>query len=226
MSPDFVLLLTDATADFTALAADADLSALVPDCPGWTAASLVVHLGGIHQWARHAVLEGNPDGRPEPAPDDGPLDQWYAGHAAALVDTLTKVGPDAPAWTFGADAGTAGWWSRRQLHETRVHTRDLLGAMGRADEWTIDPALAWDGVDEVATMFYPRQVRLGRSEPLPGRLRLVATDLPDAAPIVIGDAEPVVEVGAPAADVLLMLWHRRTSDDPAAAALLALPFAP
>ena len=69
-------------------------------------------------------------------------------------------------------------------------------------------------------------MRLGRTEPIPGTLRLVATDLPDAEPVVIGEAEPVVEVRAPAVDVLLMLWHRQDSDDPAAAALLALPIAP
>ena len=226
MPPDWTPLLADATADFASLAAQADLDDLVPDCPGWTIASLVVHLSGIHQWARHAVIERNSEGRPEPAPDDGPLDGWYAGHAAALVDTLRAVGPDAPAWTFETDAGTAAWWSRRQVHETRLHTRDLLVATGRADEWTLDPALAWDGVDEVATMFYPRQLRLGRTEPLPASLRLIATDLPAASPIVIGDAEPVVEVDAPAADVLLMLWHRQSSEDPVAAALLATPFAP
>lgn len=221
---DWNLLLTDATADFADLAAEADLDAFVPDCPGWTVASLVVHLGGIHQWARHAVVEGNPDGRPEPAPDDGALDGWYLTHAAALQVELSD--PDRPAWVFGPGDGTAGWWARRQVHETRMHTRDLLVALDRTDEWSLDPALAWDGVDEVATMFYPRQVQLGRCEPLPGTLRLVATDLPGASAILIGDAEPAVEVSAPAVDLLLMLWHRRGCDVPEAAPLLALPFAP
>lgn len=222
---DWNQLLADATGDFATLAADADLDDLVPDCPGWTVASLVVHLGGIHQWARHAVVEGKPEGRPEPAPDDDDaLDGWYRTHATDLLAELAD--PDRPAWIFGDGPGTASWWSRRQVHETRMHTRDLLVAGGRVDEWTLDPALAWDGVDEVATMFYPRQLRLGRCDPLPASLRLVAEDLPDARPIVIGDAEPVVEVSAPAADVLLLLWHRRASEDPAAAGLLALPFAP
>ena len=90
---DWNQLLADATADFAALAADADLDALVPDCPGWTVASLIVHLGGIHQWARHAVVEGNPEGRPEPAPDDGALDGWYLTHAAALLAELCRPGP-------------------------------------------------------------------------------------------------------------------------------------
>ena len=226
MTDDWSSLLADATWDFADLVEDADPTAPVPSCPGWTVADLVDHLGGVHQWAWHAVVAGNPDGRPESAPaDPTELASWYAAHAGALREALAAVGPTATAWTFGSEQ-TTGWWLRRQTHETLMHNRDLLGAIGRVDEWSIDPALAWDGVGEVATEFYPRQVRLGRTEPLPGTLRLVATDLPDAEPILIGDAEPVVEVSAPAVDVLLMLWHRQTSPDPPAATLLALPIVP
>ena len=107
-----------------------------------------------------------------------------------------------------------------------MHTRDLLDAGGRVEQWTVPPELAWDGVREVATEFYPRQVRLGRTAPLPATLRLTATDLPDDAPVVIGEAEPVVEVRAPAVDLLLMLWHRQTAADAAAAELLRLPIVP
>lgn len=226
MTDDWSSLLADATWDFADFLEGADPTAVVPSCPGWTVADLVDHLGGVHQWAWHAVVAGNPNGEPEPAPSDPQeLVGWYSAHAGALRETLAAVGPAADAWTFGTEQ-TTGWWLRRQTHETLMHTRDLLGAIGQVDEWSIEPALAWDGVAEVATEFYPRQVRLGRCEPLPGTLRLVATDVPDAEPVVIGEADPLVEVRAPAVDVLLMLWHRQESDDPAAAALLALPIAP
>jgi uncharacterized protein (TIGR03083 family) len=216
-------LLAAATADFTYALEDADPAAAVPSCPGWTVADLVDHLGGVHQWARHAVVEGTPDAEPEPPTGD--LVAWYRRHASDLLTTLRSTDSAAPAWTFGSDS-TVRWWLRRQTHETLMHTRDLLAASGRTGDWTITPAVAWDGVREVATEFYPRQVRLGRTDPMPGTLRLIATDLPDTEPVVIGDAEPVVEVAAPAVDVLLMLWHRQGSDDPAAAALLALPITP
>lgn len=226
MSADWSKLLAAATSGFEFAVEDVDPTAAVPACPGWTAADLVDHLGGIHQWAWHAVVVGNPHGEPEPAPDDpGELVRWYADHAGSLRDALAAAGPTGAAWTFGTEQ-TAGWWLRRQTHETLLHTRDLLEAGGLLEEWALAPELAWDGVQEVATEFYPRQVRLGRTEPLPGTLRLVAADLPDAEPVLIGDAEPVVEVRAPAVEVLLMLWHRTTSPDPAAAALLALPIAP
>lgn len=223
MTDDWNDLLAAAIEDFTQTLADADPAASVPSCPGWTVADLVDHLGGVHQWARHAVVEGNPKGEPEPAVGD--LVAWYRQHAGDLLETLRSTDPAAPAWTFGTEQ-TAGWWSRRQVHETRMHTRDLLEAGGRVDAWELPAELAWDGVREVATEFYPRQVRLGRTEPIPGTLRLRATDLPDADPITIGSDEPVVEAAAPAVEVLLMLWHRAPAPDPAAAALLAFPIAP
>lgn len=220
MTHDWTALLTAATDDFARITGEADPVAAVPACPGWTVADLVDHVGGVHQWARHAVVEGTPDG--QPAPLSGDPAQWYAGHARALVEALSD--PSAPAWTFGTEQ-TVAWWQRRQTHETLMHTRDLLDAAGRVDEWRLDPDLAWDGVREVATEFYPRQVRLGRTEPIPGTLRLVPTDL-DVDPVVVGDALPEIEVRATATEVLLMLWHRAVCDDPEAAALLALPIAP
>lgn len=224
MTHDWNALLATATDDFARTIGEVDPVAVVPSCPGWTVGDLVDHVGGVHQWARHAVVEGNPEGEPESPTPGTDLASWYGGHAAALRDALREAGPDGAAWTFGTEQ-TAGWWLRRQVHETTMHTRDLLAAGGRVDEWTVSPDLAWDGVHEVATEFYPRQVRLGRTEPLPGTLRLVATDVA-GEPVTIGTAEPVVEVRAPAVEVLLMLWHRRTSDDPAAAELLAMPIAP
>ncbi len=226
MTPPWDDLLTDATDRFAALVDECDPRADVPSCPGWTVADLVDHVGGIHQWARHAVVAGSPDGVPEPAPTDPALLRgWYAGHAAALREALAAAGPDGPAWTFGT-AQTAGWWARRQTHEVAMHTRDLLDAAGRLEEWALEPEIAWDGVHEVATEFYPRQVRLGRTEPLPATVRLVATDLPAASPVLLGHADPVVEVASTAADVLLLLWHRVTSPDPEAAPLLAAPLTP
>lgn len=218
---DWLALLTDATEDFAGLTSTADPGAPVPACPGWAVADLVDHLGGVHQWARHAVLEGNADGVSEPAPDDRALlAGWYAGHARALCTALADVGPAGPAWTFGTEQ-TAAWWGRRQVHETLMHTRDLLAATGQIDQWSLDPALAWDGVREVATEFQPRQVRLGRADPLPATLRLTATDLPDADPVEIGDAGPVVELAAPAETLLLVLWRR--VEAPAEAAHLLRP---
>jgi hypothetical protein len=57
---------------------------------------------------------------------------------------------------------------------------------------------------------YPRQVRLGRIEPLTEPVVFAFTDAPGEA--VLGDGEPAVRVTGRAADVLLVLWGRRTPD--------------
>ncbi|CAB4706740.1 unannotated protein [freshwater metagenome] len=73
-------------------------------------------------------------------------------------------------------------------------------------------------------MFYPRQVRLGRTTALPGRLRLIPTDL-DVDPIELGAGE-AVEVTGTAEELLLLLWQRHRVDDDRATALLAHPITP
>ncbi|TIC81867.1 maleylpyruvate isomerase family mycothiol-dependent enzyme [Nocardioides sp. GY 10127] len=228
MTQPWTDLLTAAVEDFARLTGEIDPTLPVPGCPDWAVADLVEHLGAVHVWARHAVVEQNPEAPPaQDAPHDlSLLPDWYRTQAAELLDALRSRPDDAPAWTFGRGVGTAAWWQRRQTHETLLHTRDLLKAGGRADEWRVDPAIAWDAVDEVAHMFYPRQVRLARCEMLTTALRLEATDLPGSAPVVVGDVEDTVTVSGPASDLLLLLWHRTTSADPAAAAVLAQAITP
>jgi uncharacterized protein (TIGR03083 family) len=224
---DWNSLLTAATGEFARLVEQVDPTADVPTCDEWCVVDLVEHLGGVHQWARHAIVEGTPEGTPEPAPADlSRLAQWYAGHAGDLLETLASTDPAAPAWTFGRQAGTAGWWGRRQVHETWMHTYDLLAAAGRTEDWQPEPDLAWDAVREVADTFYLRQVRMARTDPLPATLVLTATDLPDAAVVRVGDDQPLVEITAPARELLLQLWHRTRHADPAVDTLLSLPITP
>ena len=53
-APDWLGLLRARTDRFAEVVADADPAALVTYCPGWSLRDLVVHLGGVHQWAAHA----------------------------------------------------------------------------------------------------------------------------------------------------------------------------
>src|SRR5689334_21005500 len=87
--PDFLDRLDGAMQQFAELVATGDLEAPVPSCPGWSLADLVEHVGGVHQWATHAVVVGNPNGRPTPAPSAQPaLAGWYREAADALIGTL------------------------------------------------------------------------------------------------------------------------------------------
>lgn len=221
---NWIPLLDQATGRFADAAASGDLEAPVPTCPGWTLADLVGHLGWVHRWAAHAVTDGTPDGNDPFAGDPAGMVGWYREGARHLVDVLAAREADAPAWTFGPEQ-VSGFWQRRQVHETVVHEYDALAAVGRTDDWSIGADLAWDGVDEVASFFYPRQVRLQRIEPMPGTLRLVPTDV-DAPPLTIGEGDPVAELTGPSSYLLLALWKRAPVEDFAAARLLETAVTP
>jgi uncharacterized protein (TIGR03083 family) len=208
LTPDAYLQHLGRAGDaFAACLGAGDLDAPVPACPGWTLTDLAHHLGGIHRWARTAVVEG----RPGPETADGPTDRetlvgWFRDGVAALVDTLRATDPTTPCWTFGPKPRVAAFWFRRQAHETVLHARDA----GTTDP--LDPALALDGVDEVVTMFLPRQLRLGRTALLPATLGLAPTE---GGHWVLGGAgDPDATVSGPAEAVLLLVWHRIGLDDP------------
>lgn len=224
---DWLSLLHTSTERFGDLVQDADPDAPVPTCPDWSLRDLVAHLGGVHRWAAHAVVEGNPDLRPEPPTETGPaeLAAWYRRHAAQLLDVLTATAPDAHAWTLDDRDPTAQFWRRRQVHETVMHLWDAQTAIDHPEP--IEPSLAWDGVLEVRDVMYPRQVRLGRIEPLSGALHLRATDVPGDA--VMGDGEPVRVAGG-AETLLRLLWHRADPEEhvsaPLARTLLSVAVTP
>ena len=208
--PTYLASLGRDVAAFVALLRDADLDAAVPDCPGWQVVDLAGHLGGVHRWARDAVVTGAPGDEPTGPRERGELVSWFAEGAALLLDTLTTTDPDSECWTFGPRPRTASFWVRRQPHETAMHLRDLRRALGV--DAALDPAFAADGVDEVATVFFPRQVRLERIPPLAVGVRLAATDV-DATWVLAGDgidagAAYDATVSGTAEDLLLWLWHR------------------
>ena len=213
-------LLEEQTNRFAAVLATGDLAAAVPACPEWTLADLGEHVRFVHRWAAHAITDGTPDGdSPAVGAERDALVTGYVAAATHLLTVLRGTPEDAPAWAFGPEKA-ASFWQRRQVHEVAVHLYDALTSQGRATEWSISPELGWDGLEEVAQLFYPRQVRRGRTEPLPGTLRLVATDLAGRS-LSLGEGDPVAEISAPAADLLLMVWKRLPVADAAARDLLA-----
>ena len=191
-----------------------DLDAAVPTCGDWRLLDLVHHLGGIHRWARTAVVHGR-EGSEEPV--DPPSDRaavvrWFTAGCSALQDALRSAGPDAPCWTFGPEPHRAGFWFRRQAHETTVHAYDA--ELSRGEPAAIPADLALDGVDEVVTMFLPRQIRLGRTVVPAVRIGLATGDgarWEIAGEGAAGTAAAVV-AGPPEA-VYLLLWRRIGLDD-------------
>lgn len=209
--------LERATAEVVDLIGEARLDVPVPSCPGWTVADLVVHLGQTHLWAEHCVRLRDPNLPETDAPliDQVRLAAWYAECARVLIETLRATDPGAESWTFGTSSQTAAFWFRRQAHEAAMHRWDLGAALGR-DLGYPNP-LAADGVDEVVSVFLPRQVRLGRIAPLP---RSLAVRTGGHRWVLAGDgtgagAEPPdAEVSGTADVLVLLLWGRLGLEDP------------
>ncbi|SDG56195.1 maleylpyruvate isomerase family mycothiol-dependent enzyme [Klenkia brasiliensis] len=196
---------------------DGRLGAPVPGCPGWSVADLGRHTGGVHRWAAAALVTDRPPAEPTGPVEDELVPGWYAEGAGQLRTALRSTPPGTPCWTFDRTDGTAGFWRRRQAHEAALHRWDAESALhprGTAGP-RIDAATALDGVDEVLTVFLPRQVRLGRCPDAPGRVGLVAAE--DGRPRVLatgdGPGGQVGAVTAPAEGLLLLLWRRIGVDD-------------
>jgi uncharacterized protein (TIGR03083 family) len=209
--------LEQAAADFAAVLETGELDARVPGCVPWRLTDLAHHLGGIHRWARTAVVDGPTDDR---HPDDAPTERaalvdWFREGADALRATLQATDPDTPCWTMAAPQ-TASFWYRRQAHETAAHAGDAAHSQGATRPY--GAAFAVDGIDEIVTMFFPRQVRLGRTPPLAAALAVEAAEggrwvlAGDGTAPAPGDVPAIVS--GPAEAVLLLLWHRITLDDP------------
>jgi uncharacterized protein (TIGR03083 family) len=225
--------LDRAAADFAARLDTGDLDAPVPGCPGWRLTDLAEHLGGVHRWARSAIVDGRPGQETFDAPTERTaLAAWFREGAAALADTLRATDPATPCWTFGPKPRLAAFWFRRQAHETVLHACDAAASQGEST--TLEPALALDGVDEIVTMFLRRQIRLERIVPPPVSLALEPVE--GGRWVVDGDdPAPAATVSGPAEAILLLLWHRVGLDDPrlgvsgsreAADAVLALALTP
>jgi uncharacterized protein (TIGR03083 family) len=210
----------DRVAAARAVLAAGDLDAAVPACPGWALRDLAWHLGDLHRWVRGAIVEGHPNTETPQGPHDrGPLLAWYDQGAGDLFDLLARTDPDTPCWTFGPTPKLARFWFRRQAHEHAVHVVDAQASQGPVGDLSAE--LALDGIDEVAGMFFPRQVRLHRIEPLTRSLAVRPTEAGHHGWLLAGDGTAVATTGAaPEATVTgtaealyLLLWHRIGLDD-------------
>ncbi len=202
-------------ATMTTALADADLDAPVLACAPWTVRDVARHVTFVHAWAAGAVAEGHPDTPEGPLPEtSADAAAGYRASADRLLGVLRAADPDAPAWGFGPKPRTVAFWLRRQPHEVAMHLVDVLAAQGL--DAAPDPRLAADGVDEVVTLFLPRQVRLGRIPPLERSLAVVVEETGDrwtlAGDGTAAPAQADATLTGPADVVLRLLWGRTTLD--------------
>ncbi|WP_117208344.1 maleylpyruvate isomerase family mycothiol-dependent enzyme [Allorhizocola rhizosphaerae] len=216
---------------FRAIAAEADLDAPVPTCPGWTVRDLVHHLGGVYRWVLAFAGRGTTEA-PDPElrrrslnedfPPEGETLAWWDEQASSLVKLLESVDPQLPAWNWAPQAKVASFWHRRMANETAVHRWDMQMSQGLAEP--IDTRLAADGVREVLDSYLPAQrLRKGPTDRF-GVVALLSTDtehewfirlrgegiaLLDTATILDHtDPNEQVTAAGTASDLDLALWGR------------------
>lgn len=200
-----------------AAARTADVGAQVPACPEWQIADLLGHVGRLHHWVA-AIVESQGDDPPdrwsdtEPPAPEARLD-WFESGVDLVTDTLLRVDPTTPAWSWTTDA-TAGFWARRQANETAVHRWDAQTAIAGTEP--IEHALAVDGIDEFFGLipFWKRESTLqGAGE----SIHLHCTDgdgewfvrlAADGVIVTREHAKGDVALRASASDLLLFLYGR------------------
>jgi uncharacterized protein (TIGR03083 family) len=168
-------------------AAQSDLTAPIPTCPGWYMATLVAHLSeverfwayqvssnsaefvempnsaleappGLVEWAE-AAEKGVSDIEHVPA---GLLD-WFERSVAHLIEVFSAVDPEGTHWHWSGD-NRGITHLRNQAMEHTVHRWDAQNAVDKTTP--IDPAIALDGIEQ----HFEVQVPAGRKwhEAVPG----------------------------------------------------------
>ena len=161
----------------------ADLTTAVTGCPGWSARDTIVHLGGVHRWATHAIEgRGKPAVVKIPTPDadasGAELGEWMRVGADVLADVLEATPLDEDTWHPFPLEQKAWVWSRRQAIETMLHRWDIEFATTRSSD--LDQGLAADGLHEFFEMLLPRRFIGGASAAPAASLHVHCTnDLPD-----------------------------------------------
>jgi len=210
-----------------AAAGRADLDISIPTCPEWRMRDLVRHIGDVHRWARAHVAEGRlePIGRRElpevagPPPNDADLVDWFREGHARLVRTLETANPDTTCWTFLPAPSPVAFWARRQAHETGIHRADAESPGGAGGTTPFPADFAVDGIEEMLFGFLRGPNEELRTDP-PRTLHLHATDadgewlvrLDEDVEVHRGHAQADCVVRAPASDLHLLLWNRRSPE--------------
>jgi uncharacterized protein (TIGR03083 family) len=147
------IALVEEKGEELARAAEKDLDAAVPGCPGWSVDDLVWHTGEVHFFwatiAREQLQDPKLVVRPERPPKDEVVG-WYRSNLGRLIEALTSSDPAASVWTWTSEKNIA-WIRRRMAHETAVHAWDARSATETPPP--IDRDLAVDGIDEFLEYF-------------------------------------------------------------------------
>ena len=201
-------------------AAEVDLTAAVPSCPGWTVRDAVEHTAEVyeHKLACIAAAGSKPDPWPPGWPADRDPLEWYDDALGRVLSVLHDTDPAAPSWTWWPDDQTAGFWVRRMAQETAVHRVDVQLATGSSSP--IDDELAVDGMDELLLLMLAGDWTGDEEPELTGTTELRAADRTWTVAMT-ADRVDVTDRPSAAAEATvsadpspLLLWsYGRQSDD-------------
>ncbi len=193
----------------------------VPSCPKWGAIDLIWHLGEVWFFWGTIVKRGVTDVEQldvvEATKPDGlsaeEMVAWASEQHQRLIETLVEADPAQHVWTWTGELQPTSWVARRMALETVVHRWDAERTAGR--EWSIDPVVASDGIDEFLTWFMSQQQG---GEPVDGSVHLHCTDAEgewfvtamneEGAVFERRHAKGDVAVRGSASALLLWLWRR------------------
>ena len=207
-------------------AANSNWTRPIPDCPGWDAAALVRHTGGVLAWMAAIVESGERASfrslPPAPA-DDAGLSAWFLDNVRRTVGVLRDAAPEREVWTFSTiGEHTVGWWRRRLAVEMAIHRWDAEYAVadqaGAPAPTPLDGNVAAAGIDEFVSEFLPGLLAQQSTPLQAGRLHVAATDGKTAWSLdlsrqgahVAGDVAPDATVRGTRSDILLWMTNRST----------------
>ncbi len=220
--PDYLAAISDHCRGLAA-AADGNLNAPVPGCPGWSVQDLVAHVTQVH-WFWSTIVEERlrqppVDSRRLAESRPAALISTFLTGADRLVEALRAAGWQEAVWTWAPAQQNVGFVARHQVQEAAIHHWDALTARGERLE--IAPSTAADSIDEFLTVSVSSDVDPADPPrpPLDGALVLQCGDHPNAWTLsdgltagtvrVIRGAEPGYPVLAgTASDLLLWLYKR------------------
>jgi uncharacterized protein (TIGR03083 family) len=199
----------------------------VRQCPGWDAADLVRHMGGILVWMAAVVTSGERVSRRalDPSPQDpAELPRWYLASLDRALAVLGSADPASGTWTFSITGDRrVAWWDRRLAVEVAIHrwdAQDAVAAGGGPSPVPLDGDVAAAGIEEFLIEFLPGLLAQEPPGELSGTLHLHATDGPAewwvdleaAGRAVSGHIKADTAIRGTRSDLLLWLTNRRSAD--------------
>ena len=206
----FQQALEEASQQFAQLIAQGNLDAPVASCPGWTLTELAQHMCGTQRWSTHALITGERGEHPQAPAQRNELLAYFNEGMLELLEASRSIDPQRPTWSFGPEPRIAQFWTRRQAHEVTIHLWDAYSSQGQ--EYEIPEDLAIDGLAEIVEVFFPMRMKRGNVGPLPQTLVLAPNDLTTTFELTTNTENngPRITIHGPAADLLLLLWGRKS----------------